>query len=251
MQERRRLLLMRHGAVEYFAPDGRSYQPTEVPLTERGVAQAQAVGAALAQAGVRVDRVVTSGLVRTRSTAEHAMAAGAIAAPVEHWPDLQEIRGGRLGAIPEAQLREAFIAPFEGPVPLETQFLGGETVGQLLDRTIPALQRLLAQTDWDTTLLVLHGGVNRALLSWLLTGQRLFFGGFEQAPGCLNVVDVGGSTASHIIRMLNYSPLDTLHTATRLSTMETLLARYQVAREQRTQDTRSASPLATPPEPAR
>jgi hypothetical protein len=51
--------------------------------------------------------------------------------------------------------------------------------------------------------------------------------------------------------MLNYSPLDTLHTATRLSTMETLLARYQVAREQRAQDERSASPLATPPETAR
>jgi len=233
MLERRRLLLMRHGAVEYFAPDGRPYLPTEVPLTERGVEQATAMGAALAAGGVRVDRVITSGLMRTRSTAEHAVAAGKILAPVEHWPDLQEIRGGRLGAIPEAQLREAFIAPFEGPVPLDTRFLGGETVGELLDRVIPALQRLLDRGDWDTVLLVLHGGVNRALLSWLLTGQKLFFGGFEQAPGCLNVVDVGGTTASNIIRMINYSPLDALHTATRLSTMEALLARYQSARERR------------------
>jgi probable phosphoglycerate mutase len=232
MTERRRLLLMRHGAVEYFAPDGHPYRPTEVPLTDRGVAQAQAIGAALSQSAIRVDRVVTSGLVRTRSTADHVLSAGSIAAPVEHWPELQEIRGGRLGAIPEEQLRDAFIAPFEGPVPLETQFMGGETVGELLDRVIPALQRLLAMQEWDTALLVLHGGVNRALLSWLLTGQRVFFGGFEQAPGCLNVVDVGGTTASNIIRMLNYSPLDTLHTATRLSTMETLLARYQSAREQ-------------------
>jgi len=233
MTERRRLLLMRHGAVDYFAPDGQPYRPTEVPLTEHGIAQARAIGTALLQGSVHIDRVITSGLVRTRSTAEHVMAAGSIPAPVEHWPDLQEIRGGKLGAIPEAQLRDAFIAPFAGPVPLETQFLGGETVGQLLDRVIPALQRLLAQEDWDTALLVLHGGVNRALLSWLLTGQRLFFGGFEQAPGCLNVVDVGGSTASTIVRMLNYCPLDTLHTSTRLSTMETLLARYHSARERR------------------
>jgi len=234
MRERRRLLLMRHGAVEYFAPDGQPYRPTEVPLTERGVAQAHAIGTALSQGAIRIDRVITSGLLRTRSTAEHVLAAGSIQAPVEHWSDLQEIRGGRLGAIPEAQLREAFIAPFEGPVPLQTQFLGGETVGELLDRVIPALQLLLALEDWDTALLVLHGGVNRALLSWLLTGQRVFFGGFEQAPGCLNVVDVGDHTASNIIRMLNYSPLDTLHTATRLSTMEALLARYQSTREQLT-----------------
>jgi probable phosphoglycerate mutase len=233
MIERRRLLLMRHGAVEYFAPDGRPYLPTEVPLTECGVAQAQAIGAALAQGAVRIDKVITSGLVRTRSTAEQVMDAGAIDAPLEHWPDLQEIRGGRLGAIPEAQLRDAFIAPFEGPVPLDTQFLGGETVGQLIDRTVPALQRLLGQPDWDTALLVLHGGVNRALLSWLLTGQRVFFGGFEQAPGCLNVIDVGATLASTIVRLLNYSPLDTLHTATRLSTMEALLARYESARDQR------------------
>lgn len=224
---------MRHGAVEYFAPDGRPYLPTEVPLTDRGVAQAQAMGSALAEGAVRIDRVITSGLVRTRSTAEHVMTAGAIAAPVEHWPDLEEIRGGRLGAIPEAQLRDAFIAPFEGPVPLDTRFLGGETVGQLLDRVVSALERLLKQEEWDTVLLVLHGGVNRALLSWLLTGQRVFFGGFEQAPGCLNVIDVGRTTAHHIVRMLNYSPLDTLHTSTRLSTMEALLARYESARERR------------------
>jgi broad specificity phosphatase PhoE len=233
MTERRRLLLMRHGAVEYFAPDGRPHLPTEVLLTERGVEQARALGAALAQGAVRIDRVITSGLVRTRSTAQHVMEAGAIAAPVEHWPDLQEIRGGRLGAIPETQLRDAFMAAFEGPVPLDTQFLGGETVGELLDRAVPALQRVLAQNDWDTLLLVLHGGVNRALLSWLLTGQRVFFGGFEQSPGCLNVIDVGATTASNIMRMLNYSPLDTLHTSTRLSTMEALLERYASARDRR------------------
>jgi len=233
MTERRRLLLMRHGAVEYFAPDGRPHRPTEVPLTGLGVEQARAIGFALARNAVKVDRVVTSGLVRTRSTAEHLMAAGLIAAPIEHWPDLEEIRGGRLGAIPEEQLRSAFITPFEGPVPLDTRFLGGETVGELLDRVLPALQRLLGQQDWDTALLVLHGGVNRALLSWLLTGQRIFLGGFEQSPGCLNVIDVGASTASNIVRMLNYTPLDALHTSTRLSTMEALLERYQAVRESR------------------
>ena len=32
--------------------------------------------------------------------------------------------------------------------------------------------------------LVLHGAVNRAILSYALTGERTFLGNFEQAPGC-------------------------------------------------------------------
>lgn len=230
MEQRRRLLLMRHGAVEYFSDAGHVHHPDQVPLTPNGVAQARAMGEALARAQVRIDRVICSGLARTRSTAEHVMAAAGIALPLEEWPQLREIRGGKLGAIPDDRLRDAFLAPFRGPVPLDTPFLGGETVGQLLDRAIPALQRLLDDAGWDTALLVLHGGVNRALLSWLLTGQRVFFGGFEQAPGCLNVVDVGAGPASNILRVVNYSPLDALHTATRASTMETLYARYRSVR---------------------
>ena len=52
-------------------------------------------------------------------------------------------------------------------------------------------------------LAVLHGGVNRAILSYALTGEPRFFGGFEQAPGCINVLDVGpaaGSSASSTTR---------------------------------------------------
>ena len=62
MIERRRLLLMRHGAVDYFAADGRPLPPDEVPLTPAGIEQARAMGSALAAAGVRIDRAITSGL---------------------------------------------------------------------------------------------------------------------------------------------------------------------------------------------
>jgi hypothetical protein len=139
---------------------------------------------------------------------------------------LQEIRGGRLSAIPDAQLTAAFVGAFEGPVPREVRFLNGESIGELLDRVVPALQRLLAQTDWDTALLVAHGGVNRALLSWFLTGERVFLGGLAQDPGCLNVIDVGPDAATSVVRVVNFCPIDTLQTASRLSTMEHLLQQY-------------------------
>lgn len=231
--ERRRILLMRHGAVEYFDELGRPYPPDDVPLTDRGVEQARAMGAAIAASGVRIDRAITSGLVRTRTTADQVLKAAGMAPPVEHRRELQEIRGGPLASIPDAELRGAFIAAFEGPVPLETRFLNGETIRELLDRTLPAIQRLLAEDDWDTVLVVLHGGVNRAILSWFLTGQPLFLGGLAQDPGCLNVIDVGPSVATSIVRVVNFCALDTLQSASRLSTMEHLLGQYMKLRSSR------------------
>ncbi len=224
--ERRRILLMRHGAVEYFDADGRPHPPDAVPLTERGIAQARAMGEAIAAADVRIDRVITSGLERTRSTARHVLEAGGMTQRVEEWPELQEIRGGRLADIRLIDVREAFIRAFEGPVPRDVRFLNGETIGDLLDRTLPALRRLLATEDWDTTLLVLHGGVNRGLLSWFLTGQEVFLGGLAQDPGCLNVIDVGPTPATSVIRVLNYCVLEPFQTATRRTTMEHLLEQY-------------------------
>jgi len=233
MIERRRLLLMRHGAVEYFDAEGRPYPPDAVPLTPAGVEQARAMGAALAVASVRIDRAITSGLARTRQTAEHVLETAGAAPHLEHWSDLQEIRAGHLPSISDAELRAAFIAAFEGPVPRDARFLHGETIGALLDRTLPALQRLLAADDWDTALMVLHGGVNRGLLSWFLTGQAMFLGGLAQDTGCLNIIDVGGGPATSVVRVVNFCPIDTLQTGTRLSTMEHLLQKYLNLRDRR------------------
>ena len=226
MIERRRLLLMRHGAVDYFASTGRPYPPDAVPLTPQGVAQARAIGMALSTGQTTIDRALTSGLVRTRETAQQVLDAAQLSPPLEHWPALQEIRGGRLSEIRDDELRDAFIAAFEGPVPREKRFLGGETIGELIDRVLPALQRLLGDESWDTALLVAHGGVNRAVLSWFLTGRHDFLGGLAQDAGCLNVIDVGTTPATSVVRVVNFCPLDTLRTETRLSTMEELLQKY-------------------------
>src|SRR5712691_7753992 len=141
---------MRHGEVSYFDAAGRPIRPDDVPLTAEGRAQAAAAGALLA--GVSFDRVVTSGLRRAVETAE-IVAPGA---KVEGWPELEEIHGARVSALPEDELEEAFVGAFRGVVPLDRRFLGGETIGQLFDRVLPALDRLLADDGWDTALAVLH-----------------------------------------------------------------------------------------------
>jgi len=227
---------MRHGAVDYFDAQGRPVPPDAVPLTPQGVAQARAMGTALAAAGVRIDRALTSGLTRTRQTAAAVLEAAACAPPLDHWSELQEIRPGHLPSIPEARLREAFLGAFGGPAPRTARFLEGESIGELLDRVVPALQRLLAADDWDTALAVLHGGVNRGLLSWFLAGQPSFLGGIEQDPGCLNIIDVGDGPADSVVRVVNFCALDPLQTGTRLTTMEHMLERYLTLRQARRGD---------------
>jgi broad specificity phosphatase PhoE len=106
------------------------------------------------------------------------------------------------------------------------RFLGGETVDALLDRVAGALDRLLADPGWDTVLAVLHGGVNRAILSLALTGRRQLLGAFEQAPACINILDVD-ETGAFVVRAVNATPWDPAYLAGRTTTMEELWSQYR------------------------
>jgi broad specificity phosphatase PhoE len=215
---------MRHAEVSYFGADGTPVNPLEVSLTDEGVAQADAAAASLA--GVVLDRVITSGLPRTLETA-------AIVAPghePEAWPELTEIRGGRLSEIPPDALEHEFVHAFRGVIPNDTRFLRGESIGELFDRVLPALDRLVADRSWDTMLAVLHGGVNRAILSHALTGERMFLGHFEQAPACVNVFDLGDG-GEWIVRAVNVAAYDVLQRSHRQTTMERYWEQYRVRPE--------------------
>lgn len=224
--QRRRIYLMRHGSVDYFRPDGSAVPPDGVPLNDTGRAQADSAGALFRAAGVRFDKVVASGLPRTLETARRVLEASEQAAlPIGVDERLQEIRPGRLDEIPREQLAEAFLGAFAGAANVEHhRFLGGESVGELLDRVLPAFDALLAERGWQTLLLVLHGGVNRALVSRVLAGGRAFFGRIEQAPACINIIDAGADDL--VLRGVNLAPTQWLHERERHTTMEKLLAQY-------------------------
>jgi broad specificity phosphatase PhoE len=214
---RRRLYLMRHAAVSYF-DHGRPLRPEDVPLTVAGRDQAYAAASMLR--GIDLDRVITSGLPRTVETAS-------IVAPdlePEAWPELRELETGRLADIPEDELERAFTHAFRDVVPEDARFLAGETIGSLFDRVLPALDRLLAADDWDIALAVLHGGVNRAILSRALTGGRTFLGNLEQSPACVSILDIGDDW---IVRAVNVTPYDLAHLEGRSTTMEALWQQFR------------------------
>jgi broad specificity phosphatase PhoE len=204
---------MRHAEVSYVREDGGPVNPLEVSLNDEGREQARAAADVLA--GLAFDLVLTSGMPRAVETAE-------IVAPgseLEHRPALRELHGGRLSEIPPEELEREFVHAFRGVIPNESRFLRGESIGELFDRVLPEIDRLVADRTWGTALAVLHGGVNRAILSYALTAERTYLGHFEQAPACINVLDVGAD-GTWIVRAVNIAPYDILHSAHRLTTME-------------------------------
>ena len=221
---RRRIYLMRHGSVDYFDANGQPMRQDQLALSQNGIAQAQAAGTLLRD--ISFDRVVSSGLLRTQQTARLVLEASANSSSphVEAWPELDEMKNGRLENIAREDVERSFLDVFRGIGGEQEKFLGGETLGELFDRVIPALQKLLADPAWDTLLLVLHGAVNRSILSYALTGQRMFLGAFEQAPACINVLDVDHS--HWVVRAVNVAPTDWLHGETRSTTMEMFLQQY-------------------------
>jgi probable phosphoglycerate mutase len=227
---RRRIYLMRHGSVTYFDAAGKPVLPESVPLNELGREQASAAGRMFADNQVSFDKVIVSGLPRTVETANRVLAETGQTVAIDTWPELEEIRGGRLSSIADADLKAAFTGAFEGMVGEDKRFLGGESVGELMDRIHPAIARLRADRSWDTVLLVLHGGVNCAILSLALTGQRMFLGALAQQAGCINALDVGEDEADWVLRFMNYAPPAPLQLDTRSTTMEQLYAQYRKSR---------------------
>jgi broad specificity phosphatase PhoE len=222
---RRRIYLMRHGAVDYIGADGRPVDPDGVALSAAGRAQAAAAGRVFGQAGVRFDSVLTSGLPRTTETAALVLAASGQAVDVQNDERLREIRPGSIGNLPHAQIVPAFLGLFSIDADIEQhRFIGGESIGELLDRVLPAFDALLQREDWRCLLLVLHGAVNRALIGRAMTGGRAFLGRLEQAPACINVIDVGH--ADLVVRSTNLVPGDWLQHLERQTTMEKLLEQF-------------------------
>ncbi len=221
---RRRVYLMRHGDVDYFAPDGRAYPPTTVPLNAEGRLQAAAAGRELA--AVPLDRVITSGLRRSVETA--ALALGPRGPSPEIRSALREIEPGRLLttlAGSPAEIAQAFLGAIDAAVTCETRFLGGETFGEVADRVWPCFEELLADRNWRHVLIVAHGVVNRVLLTRMLGSGLAGVGAFEQDAGCLNVIDVEDD-GRFLVRLLNHSPLNALKAGVEMTTMEGLFQQY-------------------------
>ena len=151
------LWLVRHGETEW-ARLGRHTGRTDVPLTDLGREQAQALGRRLA--GHRFELVLTSPLARARETA----ALAGFAAIVRPDPDLMEWDYGSLEGRETADIRADYPgwSIWVGPWP------GGETIAAVAARADRIVARVRAGRAGGDALVFAHGHLLRVLTArWL------------------------------------------------------------------------------------
>ena len=185
---RRRLYLMRHGHVDYFAEGLTDFRA--VPLTEAGQAQARAAGEALS--GIALDAAFSSGLPRTEETLRLVLGANENEAPPPvALPAFEELHGGRVVVPTREELAARIAYSFDAAGEPDATFLpGGEAFGTAYDRVIAGFAALAFEHDWRTAVLVAHEGVNRLLLGHLCGAGLSGCAHFEQDLACINVLDL-------------------------------------------------------------
>jgi broad specificity phosphatase PhoE len=159
LQERypKSIFLIRHG--ETAANASRIVQTPDVPLSERGIRQAERLAERLARQGVGA--IISSDYARAQMTAERIRAA--TAATIELWSDLRERNFGILRGKAYAECPVDIFAPDYAPP-------GGETWSEFHERVARAWEKIMAMAvDMHSNLAVVsHGLVCRSIVERLV-----------------------------------------------------------------------------------
>lgn len=186
-------ILLRHGESVANAGNWLAGH-IDTPLTERGRAQADAAGQALAD--LPLARVVSSDLSRAVETAQRALVAWAHARgqappPLRQVAALRERHTGDWAGRDRAELRASGMMEHLTSWSLGPP--GGESQQALARRVIPALAALEAEGVEGPTLIVAHGGVLRVTLA-VLDGtprEQVGFFGLPNAEPIVRQVSMG------------------------------------------------------------
>ena len=149
-------------------PDG----PADPPLADLGREQAEALAAALTDEAV--DALYTSPLRRAVQTAEPAAAALGLGLVVDD--GLAEYDRGSAEYVPLEELRANGDPRWQEMVEAGFVAAAGVDPEAWMAGAVAAVERLVGQHPGETVVLVCHGGVINAYVSWVLgTSRRMFF----------------------------------------------------------------------------
>ena len=165
----RRIVVLRHGETTHNAA-GIWQGQLDSPLSELGLRQADAVGAAVE--ALPPDRIVSSDLSRALTTAESVGRVCGI--PVELDPRFREVHAGSWQGLSSAEVARRW--PEERAAMLRGEDVRrgggngeGERMADVLVRVGEALDELLADARPGECLVVsTHGGAAKAAVAWLL-----------------------------------------------------------------------------------
>lgn len=153
------LYIIRHGeAYSNVAPYVIEGPRTCRGLTERGFAQARALGERLATGEIAADVLYASTIKRASQTAEFV--SEALRLPISWSDELHELRPGEADGMSLEQARERYTGFHTFFTQLHTPLSpGGESWGSFLLRVSTELERIIAANQGRKIVVVAHGGV--------------------------------------------------------------------------------------------
>lgn len=186
-----RLVLCRHGEPAEEA-SGRCYGRLDVPLSARGVEQAQALATSLAASPLAA--VFSSPARRALETAD-AVASAQGFSLIEN-PALQELDFGDLEGLLYEEIAERHPELYASwmRAPTRVRFPGGESYDELRARVLEALAELLERHRGQTFAAVSHGGPIRTILSACLQMPDEALFRLDPRHGAISVIDWLGET---------------------------------------------------------
>ena len=190
-----RLLLIRHGSTLDNEQQRYSGQ-ADVPLSPLGESQVTLLGQQLAHEPI--DSIITSDLQRARATG--AAIAHYHQAVVYEDPAIREISLGAWEGLTFAELRERDPEAYYGwqNNPLSVRPPGGESIIQLRDRVVRALEFWYTGHAEDTVVWATHGGVIRVLLCHLLNTDLNSWGQYKRENASITEVRLGQNATGSI-----------------------------------------------------
>jgi len=163
-----RFTYVRHGQTAWNAQT-RIMGQRDVPLTDLGRRQAEATAEALR--GDAFDALYASDLCRAQATAEAINRYHGLKLELE--PRLRERAFGALEGLTPAEIRQTYpehVAAYERDT-LRYRAPGAESRFDFLSRVGPLFDQLADRHPDARVLVVAHGGVLRAWLSWIVSRE--------------------------------------------------------------------------------
>jgi probable phosphoglycerate mutase len=186
-----KLILTRHGHVEGIDPV-RFRGRTDLPLTARGLAEAQATAERIARTW-RPSAVYTSPMSRCIATGRAITSACAMDSP-SVLSSLNDLDYGFWQWMTHDEVRQRWPIPFDTwqATPHLVRFPNGESLQDLVARTADAIRSVLERhpSETDTVVLVGHDSVNRALLLQVLDQPLSAYWRIQQTPCSLSEIDI-------------------------------------------------------------
>ena len=197
------IILIRHGHVEGINPP-RFRGRQDVPLSERGVAQASITAARIA-ASWRPAAIYTSCMAR-------CVATGVLIGEACHvepiaTADLNDLDYGDWQWKTYVEVEDGWPDLFQlwFSVPHLVRFPNGESMQDIVLRSADALRKVVEGFSNETVVLVGHDSINRALLLQLLDQPLSAYWRVEQDPCAINLIQIKNGA----IRVLSVN--DTRH----------------------------------------